>query len=78
MNGGEPTCLDELVQQYKAARPFMPFEIVTSRGQRCLVRVPERLIIAMRRLVYVDHRTNRMIDMSKDEIVAVKRPRLTA
>ena len=72
---GEPECLDDLIRQYKSAKPFMPFEIVTVTGERCLIRVPEQLIIASTRLFYVELGTDRTKQFLKQDVVAVKRPR---
>jgi len=64
--------LELAIAELQRKRPFDPFRIVTSRGEKILVAEPDMIILPSGDSVHVMQRSGRLLHVPKVEIIAIE------
>jgi hypothetical protein len=60
------------ILELKRKEPFAPFRIVTASGDKYLIDDPEMMVIAPTEIIYMVPRTEKVIYIRKNQIVALE------
>jgi hypothetical protein len=63
---------EDSIRELKRKDPFAPFKIVTAGGDKYLIDDPEMMVIAPTEIIYVVPRTEKVIYIRKNQIVALE------
>ena len=62
----------EAVREMKLRRPFVPFRIVTTGGDKYLVEDRFQFAIGLTKVMYVFPRSDRFVELTADKIAGVE------
>lgn len=62
----------ESIRQMKGRKPFMPFRIVASNGERLEVMDFFQFAVGPKRVLYYYPKSNRFIELTAEQVVALE------
>ena len=71
-NGKKGGGFEQSIWELKRKDPFSPFKIVTAIGEKYLIEDPEMMVVAPTEIIYVVPRTEMVVYIRKNQIVALE------